>query len=136
MLEPKPILLVEDDDVDIMTIRRAFRKGNLRQELVVVNNGEEALDYLQDPNTLQPDVILLDLNMPLMDGVTFLRIVKRDPELRKIPVVILTSSEEDQDRFETFDLSVAGYLLKPVEFAQFVHTLQVLTNYWQMSHRA
>ena len=114
-----PILLVEDDDVDQMTVRRALKEIHVTNALQVVGNGEEALTLLRDPACDRPGIILLDLNMPRMNGVEFLRIVKDDAQLRRIPIVVLTSSREERDRVESFNLGVAGYMIKPVDYRQF-----------------
>ncbi len=128
-----PILLVEDDEVDQMTIRRALKDIHVTNPLQVAGNGEEALASLRDPANGRPGIILLDLNMPRMNGVEFLRIVKNDAELRRIPVVVLTSSREEQDRVESFNLSVAGYMIKPVDYRQFVEVVRAIDLYWTLS---
>jgi CheY-like chemotaxis protein len=129
----KPILLVEDDRVDAMTVKRALRDIQFDDALYHVENGEEALAFLRDPNKPRPAIILLDLNMPRMNGVEFLRIAKEDAKLRQIPVIILTTSVEDQDRISSFDLSVAGYMVKPVDYAQFVEIMRTVNDYWEKS---
>ena len=128
-----PILLVEDDTVDAMTVRRALRDLNVLNPLDVVGNGEEALAHLRDGKSEHPCIIILDLNMPKMSGLEFLRIVKQDPVLRRIPVVVLTTSKGEQDRFESFDLSVAGYMIKPVHYPQFVDVVRGINLYWTLS---
>ena len=115
----KPILLVEDDEVDQMTVRRALKEIHVLNQLDVVGNGEEALAFLRDPANERPGIILLDINMPRMNGVEFLRVIKDDEELKGMPVVVLTSSREEQDRIESFKLGVAGYMIKPVDYRQF-----------------
>ncbi len=129
----KPILLVEDDRVDAMTVKRALRDIEFTGELYHVENGEEALAFLRDPEKPRPAIVLLDLNMPRMNGVEFLRIAKQDAKLRRIPVIVLTTSQEEHDRFASFDQSVAGYMIKPVDYAQFVKIMRVVNNYWQES---
>lgn len=133
MKQSTPILLVEDDRIDAMTVRRAFRELQVVNQLVHVGNGEEALEYLRKPENPVPGIILLDLNMPKMNGIEFLRIAKNDENLRRIPVIVLTTSKEDQDRFESFDLCVAGYMIKPVDYSQFVNTMKVVRDYWTTS---
>jgi CheY-like chemotaxis protein len=128
-----PILLVEDDEVDVMTIRRALNELKVTNRLDVTGNGEEALIHLRDSTNERPCIILLDLNMPRMGGIEFLEIVKDDPNLRRIPVVILTSSREAQDRHNGFDKSVAGYMVKPVDYKQFVEVLRTINLYWTLS---
>ena len=128
-----PILLAEDDEVDVMTIRRAFKELNVTNPLVVVSNGEEALAHLHNLEAERPCIILLDLNMPRMDGIEFLTIMKDDPDLRRIPVVVLTSSYEEQDRTASFDKSVAGYMVKPVDYKQFIEVIRTISLYWTVS---
>jgi CheY-like chemotaxis protein len=131
------ILLVEDDEVDVMNVRRAFKKGHITNPLYVAGNGIEALAMLRQnghPATVPLDrrLVLLDLNMPKMNGIEFLTELRADPHLKKIPVVVLTTSNEDRDRVSAYDLNVAGYLLKPVTFATFVETMTTLNQYWAL----
>jgi len=129
----KPILLVEDDEVDIMTIRRALKEIHVGNPLVTRENGEQALAYLRDPSTEKPCIILLDLNMPIMNGIEFLQVAKNDEQLRRFPVVVLTTSEEQQDKVNSFNLSVAGYMAKPVSYRQFVEVMRSIDLYWSIS---
>lgn len=133
MKDKMHILLVEDDQVDAMTVQRALREIKVTNPLPHVGNGEEAVAYLRNPQNVKPGIILLDLNMPRMNGIEFLRVVKRDPELRRIPVVVLTTSKEEQDRVNSFDLGVAGYMLKPVDYRQFVEVIRTIDAYWTLS---
>ena len=133
MSENEPILLVEDDRVDALTVKRAMREINVTNTLVHVSNGEEALDYLHDPLKPLPCIILLDINMPRMNGIEFLKVIKQDPELMKIPAVVLTTSSNDRDILQIFHLSAAGYMLKPVDYEQFVETIRVIDSYWKLS---
>jgi CheY-like chemotaxis protein len=129
----RPILLVEDDEVDAMSVERALRDINVTNRLHAARDGEEALAHLRDAEGAKPCLILLDLNMPRMDGIEFLRRVKADASLRRIPVVVLTSSREEQDRAESFDLGVAGYILKPVNYQRFVEVMRTIDMYWTLS---
>ncbi len=129
----KPILLVEDDHVDVMTVMRALKEIKVTNPVVNLENGEEALKYLRDPKNKQPCIILLDLNMPIMNGIEFLQVVKHDPVLRRIPAVVLTTSEEQQDKVNSFDLGVAGYMAKPVDYRQFVEVMRTINAYWTIS---
>lgn len=129
----RPILLVEDDTVDAKTVRRALKELHVVNPLEVVENGELALAYLRDPARIRPCIILLDINMPVMNGIEFLRVVKADGDLKRIPVVVLTTSEEQQDKIESFDLGVAGYMKKPVDYRQFVETIRSIDAYWTVS---
>ncbi|ODT86208.1 MAG: two-component system response regulator [Nitrosomonadales bacterium SCN 54-20] len=129
----KPILLVEDDRVDTMTVTRALKELQVKNTLVHVENGEEALDYLQDPTSNKPCIMLLDLNMPIMNGIELLKVVKNDQQLKRIPVVVLTTSEEQQDKVNSFDLGIAGYMTKPVDYQQFIGIMRAIDAYWTMS---
>ena len=129
----KPILLVEDDSVDAMTVKRALKDLKVRNPLAHSLNGEEALEYLRSGSNKSPCVILLDLNMPKMNGIEFLKIVKADETLKKIPVVVLTTSKDKQDVTESFEHSVAGYMVKPVDYKKFVETIGTVNMYWTLS---
>ena len=133
MKNNKPILLVEDDKVDAMTVKRALKEVNIKNKLRVVENGEEALEYLKNPDNEKPCIILLDLNMPKMNGIEFLKVAKNEEGIKSIPVVVLTTSKADQDRFDTFKFSVAGYMIKPVDYMQFVETVKTIQLYWTLS---
>jgi len=133
MRNTRPILLVEDDHVDTMTVQRSLKDLNVVNPLVAMPNGEEALEYLRDENSKRPCVILLDLNMPRMNGVELLKILKADDELKMIPVVVLTTSEDMQDKVATFGLSVAGYIVKPTDYKKFVEAMRTINVYWTLS---
>lgn len=132
------ILLVEDDEVDVMNVRRAFKKNNINNPLYLANNGLEALVMLRgdgNPPAIPRErrIILLDLNMPKMNGIEFLRELRADPELNAIPVIVLTTSNEERDKVEAYNLNVAGYILKPVTFSNFVEAVGTLNKYWTLS---
>lgn len=129
----KPILLVEDDSIDAMTVKRAFKDLKVTNPLAHSLNGEEALDYLRDESNEKPCVILLDLNMPKMNGIDFLKVVKNDDVLKKTPVVVLTTSTEESDVVESFELSVGGYIVKPVDYKKFVEAIRTIELYWTLS---
>lgn len=129
----KPILLVEDDTVDIMTVKRALKEIHVTNRVEIAGNGEEALEYLRDKSKEEPCIILLDLNMPRMNGIEFLKIAKQDDLLKMIPVVVLTTSREEQDKMESFKLSIAGYMVKPVDYQQFVDVIRTINIYWTLS---
>jgi CheY-like chemotaxis protein len=133
MRNSKPVLLVEDDSVDAMTVRRAFKDLKVLNPLAHSVNGEEALAYLRDCSNEKPCVILLDLNMPKMNGIEFLKVAKADTDLRKIPVVVLTTSKEEYDIVRSFELSVAGYIVKPVDYRNFVEAVRTIDLYWMLS---
>jgi CheY-like chemotaxis protein len=127
------ILLVEDDEVDVMNVRRAFDKAHVSNPLFVAGNGIEALAILRG-NTMPAErrLVLLDLNMPRMNGIEFLRLVRADSALRTLPVVVLTTSNDEHDKIDAYDLNVAGYLLKPVTFTNFVDLMSALNKYWML----
>ena len=133
MRNSKPILLIEDDSIDVMTVKRAIKDLDITNEVVHSVNGEEALKYLKNQSNEEPSVILLDLNMPRMNGIEFLEVVKADQTLRKIPVVVLTTSKNEKDVIESFELSVAGYMVKPADYKMFVKTIRVINQYWTLS---
>lgn len=133
MRSNKPILLVEDDVVDVMTVKRALKEIRVTNRLDVASNGEEALELLQNPQNDKPCIILLDLNMPRMNGIEFLKIAKQNEILRRIPVVVMTTSREEQDKVNSFDLGVAGYMLKPVDYYKFVEVVKTIDLYWTLS---
>ena len=127
------ILLVEDDDVDVMNVKRAFKKNNIYNPLFVAKDGIEALEMLRgDEVPRERRLVLLDLNMPKMNGIEFLRELRSDPELRLIPVVVLSTSDDERDRVEAYDLNVAGYILKPVTLVNFVEAMATLNKYWTL----
>ena len=133
MQESKPILLVEDDSVDVMTVKRGFKELAIPYSLVHLPNGEEALKYLKDKSNEEPTLILLDLNMPRMSGIEFIRAVKADPALKHIPIVVLTTSKNERDVTMSFELGVAGYLVKPADYEQFREAMGVVSAYWSLS---
>jgi CheY-like chemotaxis protein len=132
------VLLVEDDEVDVMNVQRAFKKGHIINPLYIASNGLEALEMLrgtpEKPPTLpsRRRLILLDLNMPKMNGIEFLEALRADSVLKQIPVVVLTTSNEIRDRFEAYNFNVAGYLLKPITFGAFVEMMTALDKYWSL----
>jgi CheY-like chemotaxis protein len=133
MKSSKPILIVEDDKIDAMTIKRALREIKVLNDTIHLENGEEALTYLRNKDTLNPCIILLDLNMPKMNGIEFLKEKAIDKTIRKIPVVVLTTSKDERDRIISFDLGIAGYMLKPVDYQQFVEVIKTIDLYWSLS---
>ena len=135
---PLNILLVEDDALDVTNVRRAFRKNNITNPLYVASNGVDALAILrgQVPGVEMPEdrrIILLDLNMPKMGGIEFLRELRADPKLRLLTVIVLTTSDEERDKVDAYNLNVAGYILKPVTLQQFVEIMATLNKYWTVS---
>jgi CheY-like chemotaxis protein len=131
--EPITILLVEDDDVDVMNVKRAFKKNDIENPLIVAGNGLEALDKLRNPELLpKPKIILLDINMPKMNGIEFLKELRSDDQLKSISVFIMTTSNDDSDKFDAYNLNVAGYILKPLSFTDFVSSVKNLKAYWSI----
>ena len=129
----KPILLIDDDNVDTMTVKRAMRDLHAKRPFIHSVNGEEAMKYLTDSDTEKPFLILLDLNMPKMGGIEFLKIIKANHELKTIPIVVLTTSREQRDVSESFELGAAGYMVKPVDYSKFVEMLGKIMLYWSTS---
>jgi two-component system, response regulator len=135
------ILLVEDNADDVELTLRAFRKSKILNEIVVVRDGVEALDYLfgtgthagRDPKT-NPEVILLDLKLPKIGGLDVLRRLRTDEHTRRIPVVVLTSSNEERDILTSYDLGANSFVRKPVDFAQFVEAARQLGLYWLVTN--
>jgi len=131
---PLTILLVEDDEVDIMNVKRAFKKNNISNQLVVAHNGIEALEVLRSdvPDKPNPKIILLDLNMPRMGGIEFLKEIRQDPELSSLFVFVMTTSNEDGDKIDAFNLNVAGYILKPLSMDRFIAAVSTLNSFWTL----
>ncbi|MEL6494286.1 MAG: response regulator [Cyanobacteria bacterium J06623_7] len=132
------ILLVEDDEVDVMNVKRAFKKYKITNPLSVAGNGVDALAMLRISDDGIPKVpvnrrlILLDLNMPKMNGLEFLQELRQDETLKRTPVIVLTTSDEDKDRIEAYNLNVAGYILKPITFSNFAEVMMALNKYWAL----
>jgi CheY-like chemotaxis protein len=124
---------VEDDRLDAMIVKRALNDLKVINELVHAANGQEALEYLTNERNKKPCLVLLDLNMSKTNGVDFLRIAKKDESLKKIPVVVLTASTEEQNVIATFKLGVAGYIVKPMDYMKFVEAIKTVTLYWTLS---
>ena len=141
-MKDKIILLVEDNPDDVRLTKRAFKKSNIANELVVMNNGLDALSYLVEASNglstspSMPAVILLDLKLPKMDGLEVLKRIRADDRLRRLPVVILTSSKEEQDILKSYDLGANSYIRKPVDFDQFTTAVHQLGLYWLLLNEA
>lgn len=129
----RPILLIEDDEVDVMTVKRAWKQLKISNPLHHGENGEEALEYLNGNKDQLPCLIIMDINMPRMNGIEFLKVIKKEEIFKRIPVIVLTTSKEEQDRYETFNLSVAGYIVKPLNYDQFVNVMKIIQNYWSIN---
>lgn len=130
-------LLVDDDEVDVMNVKRAFKKNNIKTPLRVASHGLEALAMLRgDDTSAVPStrrLILLDLNMPKMGGIEFLQELRADSQLKTTPVIVLATSDEDSDKVKAYNLNAAGYILKPVTFSKFVEAMATLNQYWALS---
>ena len=132
------ILLVEDDEIDVMNVRRALKTNRITSPLYVAGNGAEALAILRGASGDPPmprarRIVLLDLNMPRMNGIEFLRALRDDPDLRGTTVIVLTTSDEERDKIDAYRLNVAGYIVKPVTMAAFVEVMATLNRYWTVS---
>lgn len=131
------ILLVDDDEIDVMNVRRAFEKGKIENPLFHAEDGLEALEMLRDGSIpKERRLVLLDLNMPRMNGIEFLKELRDDPALHGTAVVVLTTSDEERDRLEAYHFHVAGYLVKPVRFLSFVELMTTLNRYWTLMEMA
>ena len=136
MVKLKTILLVDDNTKDIELTLEAMAENNLTNQVVVVKDGVEALEYLRQKGKYKlrkagnPCVILLDIKMPRMDGIEVLRRIRSDAVLKRIPVVILTSSRQEKDLINTYDLGVNAYVVKPVSFQQFIEAVKQIGSFW------
>lgn len=126
------ILLIEDDMIEVMKLNRTISKLELPHNIVEANNGEEALKVLQKKDEL-PDIILLDLNMPKLNGIEFLSILKNDDVLRYIPTIILTTSNNQKDLLECYKIGIAGYVLKPLKYEDYVSKIEKVLAYWSIN---
>ena len=131
------ILLAEDDLGDQKLTKKAFESGMIDNDLYIVENGEEALDYLlrrgkyTDPATSPvPDIFLLDLNMPKIDGRQVLQEMQQNSDCPRVPTIVLTTSKQEEDIIRTYDLGIKSYITKPVDFGSFVDAIQTLGKYW------
>ena len=142
-MENNVILLVEDNPKDEALTLRALRKSNILNDVVVAHDGVEALDYLfatgayaGRDTTLMPQLTLLDLKMPRIDGLQVLKRIREDERTRRLPVVVFTSSDEEEDLIRSYELGANSYVRKPVEFSQFVEATKQLGLYWLVLNRA
>ena len=142
MTDPVEILLVEDNPSDIKLAMHAFRKNNIANHVEVLRDGAEALEYIfctdryaDRKGRSHPKVILLDLKLPLVDGLEVLRRIKSDPSTKSIPVVVMTSSSEDRDMVESYQLGVNGFVQKPVDFEQFTIAVREIGLFWLLVNK-
>jgi CheY-like chemotaxis protein len=123
------ILLIEDDTIELMKLNRAMLSLNMNHEVTETINGEEALDLLLNEK-YYPDIILLDLNMPKINGIEFLEILKNNESLKFIPTIILTTSSNEKDLLACFNLGISGYILKPLKYDKYIEKINLLLSYW------
>lgn len=131
------ILLVDDDEIDVKNVKRAFTKNHIINPLFTAHNGLEALDVLRGTGAQampkERRLVLLDLNMPKMNGLELLREIRQDPDLHCLTVIVLTTSADERDRVEAYNYNVAGYIVKPVTFVAFVEAMAALNKYWSIN---
>ncbi len=133
MKNRQSILLIEDDEIDIQSIKRAFSELGIKNPLKIVYNGEDALKYLNENKNNPPGLILLDLRMPRMNGIEFLKILKKEDNLKIIPVVVLTTSNIYEDKIESFKHGAAGYMMKTANYKDSVQVINTIKKYWTLS---
>lgn len=126
------ILFIEDDTIESMKLNRVISKQGLKYKITEAKNGEEALKILEEKNKL-PDVILVDLNMPKVSGIEFLRILKKDEILKYIPTIVLTTSNNRSDILECYKIGIAGYVLKPLKYEDYVLKITSVLEYWSIN---
>lgn len=124
------VLLIEDDEIERLKFKRVCDKNNFNLSITEANNGEKALEYLNNDTSL-PDFILLDLNMPKMNGIEFLKLLKSKEKIKYIPIIILSSSNNHNDVKECYDIGIAGYVIKPLHYEDYSDRISSLINYWK-----
>ena len=129
----REVLLVEDDRIDALLVKRAFRSLKINNPIHHVENGEEALEFLRNSENNKPWIILLDINMPRMNGIEFLKEAKQEESMQDIPIIILTSSVEQKDRVDAFKSGIAGYMVKPVTYSDMLKLVEAIKQYWTIS---
>ncbi|OCB78478.1 response regulator [Flavobacterium crassostreae] len=129
MIKALNILLIEDDEIEVMKFNRVLSTSKLNHKIVEANNGEEAIGLLQSKEFV-PDIIVLDLNMPKINGIEFLGILKADAYLKYIPAIILTTSSNHKDVLECYKIGIAGYMIKPLKYEDYVDRITKLIAYW------
>lgn len=126
------VLLIEDDTIEVMKLKRAIASLDLDHELIEAKNGEEALEILNTHRAL-PDILFLDLNMPKINGIEFLKLLKKDEILRFLPTIMLTTSSNRKDILACYDIGIAGYIIKPLKYSDYVTKIETALNYWSMN---
>lgn len=129
-MKPIDILLVEDSEGDIVLTKKALARGKLNNNLHIARDGEEAINFLKSGESNHPDLVLLDLNLPRVNGQEVLKFIKETESLKRIPVIILTTSEADQDIIESYNLHANGYIVKPVNIGKFFEVVAQIQNFW------
>ncbi|CAD0007313.1 MULTISPECIES: response regulator [Flavobacterium] len=132
MSKPLNILLIEDDAIEIMKFNRVLANFEQVHKIIEANNGEEALTILKD-KVIIPDIIVLDLNMPKINGIEFLGILKADDVLKYIPAIVLTTSNNHKDVLEFYRIGIAGYMLKPLKYEEYVDKIKKMIEYWSIN---
>ena len=132
MKNSKPILLIEDDDLDMMMVESTLRDLEVQNQLIMIRDSEDALDYLVNQGTAKPFFILLDWNMPGMNGHEFLSTIKVDDRLKRIPVIIFSTSSTREDIDKGFELGAAGYMVKPEDYEQSMNSVRAIMEYWTL----
>mgnify|MGYP001057153877 CR=1 FL=1 len=127
------ILLIEDDLIEVMKLNRTITSAQLPHTLIETKNGEDALNYLNCGESCLPDIILLDLNMPKMNGIEFLEILKKDDVLKYLPIIILSTSANQKDILSCYKAGIAGYVIKPLKYEDYVTKLKALLEYWSLN---
>jgi len=134
------VLMAEDNEHDIIATKRAWKKNSIANPLYIVNDGEECLDYLKqrgkysEPGSApRPGVLLLDINMPKMDGITVLKHIREDEKLCRLPVIMVTTSQAEEDRLKSYDTGANAYIIKPVGFDNFSESIRAIHLFWQLA---
>jgi DNA-binding response OmpR family regulator len=135
MKDERPIMIVEDDPVDLMSIKRAFAELRITNDLITVESGQKALDIIHAAEIARPTLVLLDLRMPGVDGLEVLKELRKSESYGTVNVVILTTSNEERDKVATFELGISGYMVKPVDYRQFVEVVRAIDLYWTLSQQ-
>mgnify|MGYP000588910980 CR=1 FL=1 len=123
------VLVIEDDLIEVMKLNRTVKSLDYNHNIIEAKDGEEAIKKLKE-NDYKPDVILLDLNMPKMNGIEFLKYLKNDSEFKYLPVIILTTSKNQKDLFQCYELGIAGYIIKPLKYEDYVEKIKKTLDYW------
>lgn len=131
----RPIMIVDDDEVDLMSVKRAFAELRITNDLIVAQGGQAAVDMINQEEIPRPTLVLLDLRMPGVDGLEVLRTIRNSDVYGTVPVIILTTSNEERDKIATYELGVSGYIVKPVDYHQFVEVVRTINLYWTLSQQ-